>query len=235
MRSLELTICDDSNYFVREAFNTLRTNVLFCEKNVKSILVTSVQAHEGKTTVSLQLSKYLSLVNKKVLFIDADLRMSTIASRHTNAQDVVGLSHVLSGQVPVEEALYKTQFEQLDMILSGPYPPNPVELLSGETFKKLIQTMRENYDYVIVDAPPLGMVVDAAVIGEVCDGSLLVISSGVGKYRYAQSVKNQLESSGCKLLGAVLNQASKKSRIDSPQYRSYYYADKTQEKGKKKK
>lgn len=221
MKTIELKLIENENYFIREAFNTLRTNVLFCEKNVKTILIISAAAHEGKTTVALELSKCLALANKKVLFVDADLRMSVAASRHTNARGVVGLSQVLSGQAAVEEAIYHTQLEGLDIVLAGPFPPNPVDLLDGETFKDFIRTQRENYDFVIIDSPPLGMVVDAAVIGAVADGAILVIGTGMIKYRREQVVKDQLEKSGCKILGAVLNTASRKSSLGGVKY-GYY-------------
>ena len=212
MKMIELKVDNDSSYFVREAFNTLRTNILFCEKNVKTILITSVQAHEGKTTITLELAKSLAQANKKVLLVDADLRMSIVASKHTNARGVVGLSQLLSGQASAEDVICKTQMEGLDLILAGPYPPNPVDLLDGETFKDLIRSKREEYDFVLIDSPPLGMVVDAAVIGAVCDRAVLVISTGLVKYSYAQDVKDQLEKSGCKILGAVLNEVSRKSK-----------------------
>lgn len=225
MKMIELKIGNDNSYFVREAFNTLRTNILFCEKNVKTILVTSVQAHEGKTTIALELAKSLAQANKRVLLVDADLRMSIIASKHTNARGVVGLSQLLSGQASAEDVICTTQVEGLDMILAGPYPPNPVDLLDGETFKDLIRGKREEYDFVLIDSPPLGMVVDAAVIGAVCDGAVLVISTGLVKYSYAQDVKDQLEKSGCKILGAVLNEVSRKSKLAAPKYsKSYYYS-----------
>lgn len=224
MKTIEFKSGNDNNsYFVREAFNTLRTNILFCEKNVKTILVTSVQAHEGKTTIALELAKYLAQASKKVLLVDADLRMSILASKYTNARGVMGLSQVLSGQATVEDAICATQVKGLDILLAGPYPPNPVDLLDGDTFKDLVKDKREEYDYVLIDSPPLGIVVDAAVIGSVCDGAVLVISTGLVKYRHAQDVKDQLEKSGCKILGAVLNSVSRKTKIETPKYSKYYY------------
>lgn len=222
MKTIELKLAENEGYFIREAFNTLRTNVLFCEKNIKTILITSAAAHEGKTTVALELSKCLAMANKKVLFVDADLRMSVAASRHTNARGVVGLSQVLSGQANAEDAIYQTQLENLDIVLAGPFPPNPVDLLDGDTFKEFVASVREQYDFVIIDSPPLGMVVDAAVIAAISDGAIIVIGTGMIRYRHEQGVKEQLEKSGCKILGAVLNSATRKPKIGGGKYEYYY-------------
>ena len=91
------------------------------------------------------------------------------------------------------------------MIYSGPFPPNPAELLGGKNFRSLLNALRKVYDYVIVDTPPLGSVIDSAIVAEICDGSIMVIESGVVSYRFAQEVKSQLEKSNCPLLGVVLN------------------------------
>ncbi len=200
---------------MREAFNTLRTNILFSGKNVKSIVVTSCFAHEGKSTITFETACNLAESGKKILMIDADLRKSVLASRITKERGIVGLSQVLSGQVSVEAATYHTQFENLDIIFAGPYPPNPTELVGSDAFKELIQEKREEYDYVLIDAAPLGLVIDAAVMASICDGAVMVINMGHVKYRVAQQVKSQLEKSGCKILGVVLNQVDRKRSSNS--------------------
>ena len=110
------------------------------------------------------------------------------------------------------------------MILAGHYVLNPAELLGSETFGQMLRTFRKVFDYVIVDTPPLGIVVDAAVIAQYCDSSMIVIESGAVSYKEAQKVKNQLEKSGCKVLGAVLNKVEmKSSRYYGCKYRKYAY------------
>ena len=220
MRTIELLLEDKPNYFVREAFNTLRTNILFSGRDVKTIVVTSCMAHEGKTTVSFEMSKSLAEANKKVLVIDADLRKSVTVSRYTKERGVCGLSQILSGQVALEQAIYRTQIPGLDIVFAGPYPPNPTELVGSPAFRELLDEKRDAYDYIIVDAAPLGLVIDAAVMSSVCDGALIVINAGHVKYRVAQGVKEQLEKSGCKILGVVLNQIDKKHAGTSAN--SYY-------------
>ena len=227
MKTVELVFESEKNYFVREAFNTLRTNVLFSEKNIKSILVTSTLAHEGKTTISLELATKLAEGGKKVLLVDADLRKSTMVTTYTKERGLMGLSQLLSGQAEEEDSIFHTQIPGLDIVFAGVCPPNPLELLGSDAFKDLIKEKREIYDYIVVDSAPLGLVVDAAVIGAVCDGALIVLDVGRVRYRLAQEVKAQLEKSGCKLLGAVLNQTDRRAVASVAQrksYSAYYYA-----------
>ncbi len=212
----------DSSYFVREAFNSLRANILFSRKDVKVIVVTSCYAHEGKTSVSFDLCRNLAESGKKVLLVDADLRKSVLLTRYTKEKNLYGLSQILSGQVETAKAIYRTHVDGLDIVFAGPYPPNPTELVGSPAFKEFLDGEREKYDYIIVDAPPLGLVIDAAVISGVCDGAVLVINIGHVKYRVAQGVKAQIEKSGCKLLGVVLNQIDRKRSLKSDQ--SYYSA-----------
>ena len=142
----------------------------------------------------------------------------------------MGLSQLLSGQVSMEDAIYHTQFTGLDIIFAGPYPPNPTELVGNAEFKELIKTQRNNYDYILVDAAPLGLVIDAAVMASVCDGAIMVVNLGHVKYRMAQNVKDQLEKSGCRVLGVVLNQVDRKKSAGAKtdayyksRYESGYY------------
>ena len=222
MRTIELNLGETNNYFVREAFNTLRTNILFSGKQVKVIVVTSCFAHEGKTTVSFEMARSLADANRKVLLIDADLRKSVTASRYTKERGIAGLSQILSGQVEADFATYHTQIPGMDMIFAGPFPPNPTELVGSPAFKELLDGVRDSYDYIIIDAPPLGLVIDAAVMASVCDGAVIVINQGTVKYRIAQDVKNQLAKSGCRILGVVLNQAQRKKRGIKNQREAYY-------------
>ena len=221
MRTIELMLEEEQNYFMREAFNTLRTNILFSGKDIKVIVVTSCLAHEGKSTVSFELARSLAESGKKVLLVDADLRKSVMVSRHTKERGIVGLSQVLSGQVEADDAIYKTQIESLDIIFAGPYPPNPTELVGSPEFDAMLKAKRDSYDYLLIDAPPLGLVIDAAVIANVCDGAVIVLNAGKIKYRFAQEIKTQIQRSGCKILGVVLNQVGKKSS-SSGSYGGYY-------------
>ena len=212
------------DYSAREAFKFLRTNFLFCGDTYKTILITSSVKSEGKSTISIELAKSLAVADKRVLLIDADLRKSVYATQYTtNTQEVLGLSEYLSGQTEYEKILYSTQFENLSIIFAGAVPPNPVELLGSQKFDALIKQKREEYDYVIIDAAPLGAVIDAAAIAAFCDGAIMVIAANEIRTRLAQDVKEQLEKSNCKVLGAVLNRVPMKagSYYDA-YYRKYY-------------
>ena len=205
-----------------EAFKTLRTNLQFCGKDVKSIALTSCTPNEGKSSVSLQLARSLSENGKRVLFIDADLRKSVILSRCQVGQTVKGFSHYLSGQCAFTEAVYMTNVRNLHMIFAGPVPPNPAELLGSNAFKIVIEKMKTVYDYIIIDTPPLGSVIDAAVIANECDGSILVVKSGEISRRFARKIVDQLRMADCPILGAILNSVDMKKNSYGNYYGKYY-------------
>lgn len=222
MRTVELILDDNKDYGTREAFNTLRTNLLFSGRDVKTILITSCLANEGKSTISFETAVGLARVGKKVLLIDADLRKSAYASRYTKETGLMGLSQYLSGQSELDGVLYATQIPTLNIIFSGPFPPNPTELVGASAFGELLKAEREHYDYILIDTPPLGLVIDAAVMATVCDGAVIVIGAGSVSYHVVQHVTEQLKKSGCRILGAVLNQNRKGKRSKNQYYNSYY-------------
>lgn len=207
-----------------EAYKTLRTNILFCGTDIKTIILTSSHANEGKSTISTEISKSLAEINKKTLLIDADMRKSVILKKNLKTQNIMGLSELLSGQANIEQVLYNTQNPNFDVIFSGHFPPNPVELLSSDSFKQNLNTFKKVYDYIIIDSPPLGPVIDAAVMATVCDGAIIVIAADKTQYQEVASTKEQLQKSGCKILGAVVNEIdSKRTRRSSYYKKNYYY------------
>ena len=213
MESTVLNLAASENFYTQEAYKTLRTNLMFCGRDIQIIAVTSHWENEGKTTVVLNLAKSLTELGKRVLVIDADMRKSVIAGRHTKAKNPPGLSEILTGMVKLSDGLYSTQYENLHIIFSGKYPPNPVELLGGKYFPMLLEETRKVYDYVIVDTPPLGQVIDAAVLTPFCDGTLLVMESHVTRQKHATALINQLKKSGGKILGVVRNNISDNKHI----------------------
>ena len=209
------------DYITSEAYKTLRTNLFFCGKGVKTIVVTSCRENEGKSTVSTELAKSLAENGKKTLLIDADMRKSVmLKKRNIYNSEILGLSEILSGMCAVEEALYNTQLEGFDVIFSGPFPPNPVELIGN--LERLLDSLKEKYEYIIIDSPPLAQVIDAAVIASCCDGAILVINSRKTSCRMAENVKQQLKKSGCRLLGAVLNETEKGPAYSKNKYYGQY-------------
>lgn len=208
-----------SDYATNEAYKSLRTNIFFCGTDVKTIMLTSCDENEGKSTISTELAKSLAEYGKRTLLIDADMRKSVMLKKNSKGHDIIGLSEILSGLALSTDAIYRTQDENFDVIFSGHFPPNPVELIGNGNFSKLLENLKREYDYIIIDTPPLGLVIDAAEIAAFCDGAIMIISNGKISRSNASQVKNQLEKSGCRLLGAVLNETDKDRRI----YKRYYY------------
>ncbi|MBR5515697.1 MAG: CpsD/CapB family tyrosine-protein kinase [Clostridia bacterium] len=225
MEELALKLPGSSDFFTQEAYKVLRTNIQFCGPDIKVIAITSCYENEGKTTVALHLAKSFAELGKRVLLIDLDMRKSVMAGRNTTAKDTIGLSEVLTGMNSLQECLYPTQFKNLQILFSGQYPPNPVELISGKYFADLIADARNVYDYIILDTPPLGRVIDAAVASTLCDGTILVMSGNRVRVKQAKEVVSQLGMSNCKILGVVRNNTRKSQSKRSGYYKGYrgYY------------
>jgi len=217
----------NNDFPTNEAYKMLRTNILFCGTEIKTIILTSSHENEGKSTISSEISRSLAEIDKKTLLIDADMRKSVILKKNMKAQNIMGLSELLSGQATVSQVLYNTQNPNFDVIFSGHFPPNPVELLSSGVFKMVLDKLKGVYDYIIIDSPPLGPVIDASVISTLCDGAIIVIAAAKTHYQEIISVKEQLQKSGCKILGAVLNEIDSKRIVNSKYYKkNYYYSEK---------
>ncbi|MBE5974664.1 MAG: CpsD/CapB family tyrosine-protein kinase [Paenibacillaceae bacterium] len=228
--SVNLANLKKGNYNYEEAIKTLRTNIQFCGSNIKVIMLESAVPNEGKSSMSFSLASSLAQIGKNVLLIDADIRKSVLVSRYQLDKEVNGLSQFLSGQKNKEEIIYETNLNNLNIIFSGPYSPNPAELLEEPVFSLLIQAVRAEYDYIIIDTPPMLNLIDGAIIANHCDGAVLVIESGKVSYRVEQKIKKQLEKSGCRILGVILNNVS----LDSGRYYGKYkkygkYEDELQE------
>ncbi len=223
MEKINITMPGDDNFIVEEAYKTLRTNIQFCGKDLKVIGLTSYGENEGKSTVCLGIGKSFSELGKKVLVIDADMRKSVMAGRNANVKNAKGLSEVLTGLTTLDNCIYSTQYEGLDLFVAGKYPPNPVELLSGKYFSSIISAVRDFYDYIFIDTPPLGRVIDASVIATQCDGMILVIGNANTHYRQLQGTVEQLRKSDCRVLGVVRNFVSYR---EGGYYRKRYYGKK---------
>ena len=210
------------NYFYEEAIKTLRTNIQFTGKNVRTILLTSCYPNEGKSDIAMQLAQEIGKAGKRVLLIDADLRKSAYIVRYKVKRSVKGLSEFLSGQASESEIKYTTNFQNVDIIFSGPSAPNPSELLEEPAFGELMKKVRMEYDFVLLDTPPVMTVIDAAVIAKESDGAVLIVESGRVSYKAAQKALEQIRKSDCKVLGAVLNKVDIKRDKYYSDYSSYY-------------
>lgn len=205
-----------NEFQVAEALKTLRTNLIFSGSNIQAVGLTSFSASEGKSTISFQLAVSLAQAGKRVLLLDTDLRKSVLANRLRIREKVNGLSHFLSGQANANELICETDIENFYIMFAGTRVPNASELLSNENFEKLISALKDIFDYIIVDTPPIGQVIDCAVVAPKLDGVLMVIDTTHNSYKLERRIKQQLEMAGAKILGAVLN------RVDLQDKNGYY-------------
>ena len=219
MSVVSLEVAGKGNYYVEEAIKVLRTNIQFSGNDMKVIMFTSCGENEGKTTVALHVAKSFAELGKKVLFIDADMRKSMVAVRNAKAGVTKGLSEVLTKQETISDCLIKIEDSSLMMLLAGTVPPNPVELLNGKSFDNLISATRSSFDYVIIDTPPLGIIVDAAVVADKCDGCVLVIGNKRNTVKREKEVISMIRKTDCKILGAVRNYS--RSNGDRGYYKKY--------------
>ena len=196
---------DKLDYSSSEAYKSLRANLKFCGDDKRVIALTSCLANEGKSSVALNLAISLAEAGEKVVLVDADLRNSVLLGRAKVTGEVKGLTHYLSRQASLVDTVCMTNIPNLHLIFAGPVPPNPAELLGSRQFLQMIEALRKVYSYVIVDTPPLGLVIDPAIIAENCDGIAIVLESGTDSYRFVLNIKEQLEKAGCPILGVILN------------------------------
>lgn len=198
----------DLDFASAEAYNLLRTNVSFAlpgKQGCKIIGITSACPQEGKSFTSINFAYALAKNGSRVLLLDGDMRRPSIAAS-LDLSRVPGLSNVLTRQNEVEEVLHKNILnENLTVLLSGNIPPNPSELLGSEEMKALLDRMSADYDYIIVDLPPVISVSDALVISKYLDGIVLVLRHGFTRRRNVQEAIRQLRFVEARILGFVYN------------------------------
>lgn len=224
MNKIIINELEELKYGRREAINSLKTNIKFAGADVKVVAFTSCSPNEGKSTTCFDLAKAFADSGSKVLLIDADMRKTVMLQRYNidnQGQKVGGLTHYLSGQVALENVLNATNVPNLYMVLAGPLSPNPAELLSGDLIDQLLAKCRQVFDMVIIDTPPLGAVIDAAIIAPKCDGVVIVTVANETSARVAMGVKKQLEMTNCKILGCVLNKVPASGNAYRYRYRYY--------------
>ncbi|WP_345974707.1 polysaccharide biosynthesis tyrosine autokinase [Sulfurimonas sp. HSL3-7] len=189
-----------------EAMRVLRTNLQFVggTKKSKIVALTSSISGEGKTIIAVSLAKMIAATGKKVIILDLDMRRSRMHEEF-NITNKIGVSSVLSGSNTLEEALQKEVLENVDVITSGPKPPNPSELLVKEGFEQLIQTLSEKYAYIIFDTPPIGLVSDAMILLKTADIGLIVTRANYSKKAYLKNVDKFSKEHDLNNLGFILN------------------------------
>ncbi len=204
---------------VAEQYRTIRTNIQFsgADQDIKSLILTSSGTAEGKSTTASNLAAVYAQQGLKVLLIDADLRKPTVHYTF-RLENHTGLTNVLTRQSTLGQSVQETEVRDLYVLTSGPIPPNPSELLASHQMEELLKEMKQQFDMVIFDTPPILAVADAQILANQVDASILVVSSGKTEKEAALKAKELLVHAKSKLLGAVLNNR----KADSGNYYYYY-------------
>ena len=216
------------SYACAEAVNTLCTNLSFSGENVKKIMITSCHAAEGKSFLSMNVMRTFAKFGKRVVLVDADLRRSVITSRFdvrfSDPQHTMGLTHYLAGMAEMEDVIYSTNIEGAYIVPVGREVSNPLPLLNSQRLGNLLDYLSHNVDYVLIDAPPVGTVIDGAQIAKFCDGTLLIVNYNAVRRQELVEAKEQLEQTECPILGTVLNMVEMDSYLTKKYYyKSHYY------------
>lgn len=213
-----LITVSDTKSIISEQFRTIRTNITFTmpDQELKTILVTSSTPGEGKSTNAANLGVVFAQEGKRVLIIDGDLRKPTL--HHTfKTFNKVGLSNVIAKKATYKEAIQETFIFRLHVLTSGPIPPNPAELLASKSMDVLIGDVKRDFDIIIIDAPPLLSVSDAQILANKCDGTVLIVNTGVVEKEAVRKAKAILSNSQSIIIGVVLN------NYRVPKHQHYYY------------
>lgn len=233
MINTNLVTYNDPKSHVAEAYRVLRTNIMFSsiDKKIKTIVVTSAGPGEGKSTVASNFGITLAHADSKVLIIDCDLRKPTIHKKF-GLSNRVGLTNILAQKLDFRKNMQTVaQIPNMYFITSGPLPPNPSELVGSEKMKSLMTDLYEEFDYIILDTPPAGVVTDAAQLASYMDGVILVLESGIVEIEAAQRAKSLLNNVKANILGVVINKIAAKANS----YYKYYYNEEEEGNTNKKK
>lgn len=203
---------------VQNAAKTLLANIRFAsvDRPVKSIVLTSSVPNEGKSTVAYNLAQAIASSGKRTLIVECDMRRRSLADM-VGARARHGIYAVLSGQVELDEALVATSHRNLFFLDSEPHIPNPADILSSQRFRKLVAQMESDFDYVVIDTPPVGTFVDAAIIAALADATALVVRERFVKRAELQNAYDQLKKADANLIGVIMNMCEAESS-------EYYYA-----------
>lgn len=203
-----------------EAFRSLRTNIQFADmdKSIKSIVITSSLPGEGKSTIALNLAATIAQGEKKVLLIDCDLRKPSIHT-YSNLNYEYGLTNIIVQDMDYKYALNIIENNMnLNIITSGPIPPNPSDILGTVRMRKLLEVLRNDYDMIILDSPPVGLVTDAAVLSTLTDGVIVVCLKGKTKIDVIKKSVDALRKVNANILGIVMNMVELNESIYSKSY-----------------
>ena len=207
---------------ISECYRGIRTSIEFSnlDKEMKVINVTSAMQNEGKSTVIANLAVNFANLEKKVLLLEGDLRNPSV-HRMFNISNINGLTDVLLNNKAFADCVHCTEVKNLHILTCGPIPPNPSEILSSNKMKEFITSLKEYYDYIFIDTPPIGIVTDAGIISTYSDGCIFVVGSKQCDIEMAKIAKKRLEDVNANIIGAVLNKFEAEG--SSYNYYNYYY------------
>jgi capsular exopolysaccharide synthesis family protein len=217
---------------ISEAYRAIRTNLHFAgaDKAIKTVVFTSAIPSEGKSTTGINLAIVMGQDHKRVLLIDADLRRPVL--HRCFGLENRGLSNCFADNLSLKDVIQHDIAQNLDVVTSGPVPPNPAELLGSAKMQELLKEAEAEYDYVFLDMPPILVVTDAAVLGSQTDGVILVVGSGDISPDEGRQAKALLEKAHVNILGVILNKVPQKRQGN---YYYYYYYDENHVKHKRNK
>lgn len=221
--AIRLAVKSDPKSPMAEAIRTLRTNLQFVglDRPLRTLMITSAGPGEGKTSISSNLACALAESGKRTILVGADLRKPAV-HKLFRASNAVGLTNVILGQASLDEALVQTDCEGLWLLPAGPIPPNPAELIGSKAMRALIEEMKARSDMVIFDATPVLAVTDAALLGAMVDGTLLVVAMNQSPRELVREAVAQLRKVNANILGVVANRVLLK---ESQAYYYYYYGE----------
>ena len=204
---------------ISEQFRSIRTNIQFSsvDKEIKSIVVTSPEPSDGKSTTAANLAIVLAQQGKHVLLVDTDLRKPSVHYTF-NVSNMDGLTSVLTKGITLSEGISKTKVPNLDILTSGPIPPNPSELLDSKAMETMTEELKSMFDYIVFDTPPVLAVTDPQIMANKCDGIVMVVASGKTKKDRAVKAKELMEKAKSQFLGVIVNGVESKK---SEYYRQY--------------
>lgn len=214
---------DTKHHMFSESVRTLRTSLqlLNLDKPAKTILVTSSVPKEGKSTVSINLAFAMGQLNK-VLLIDTDLRRPTLSKQFGFPGFQPGLANLVAGTHNIEECIVTDEYSDIDLICAGTVPPNPQELLASEKFRKLIDSLKDKYDHIILDSAPTQAVSDAIIVSKVCDSVVYVVKSDSTSDKIINNGLSRFMQIGHRVDGVVLNQVDLKKARKTGEYAGFY-------------
>ena len=226
MRKASITNLPEMDYSGTEALNTICSNLIFAGRDLKKIVATSCVSGEGKSYLTMHIAQNLAQRGNRVILVDADMRRS-LTVRHYGIEttgDWHGLAHFLAGYDELDDVIYSTNYENLYFIPTGRDVANPVQLLDSEHFSEMLDALSDHFTYVIIDAPPVGLVIDAAEIAKACDGAVFIIEYNKTRRRDIIEAHKQITNAGCPVLGCVINKVTFDSLSAKKYYNRSYYS-----------